>query len=171
MQLALVVALLALGPYCLAQTPDAQKSRPNETDSRQTPPDQDVETLKIDTNLVTVPVIASSRTGAYISDLKKEEFKISEDGTPQEIAFLASVNAPFYVVLMLDTSDSTQGKLPQIQRAAIAFLDQLGPSDKVKVLSFDGEIHDLNDFTGDKAILRAAISRTRSSHETRVYDA
>lgn len=171
MQLVLVVTLLALGPYCLAQTTGAQRPKPSESDSRQTPPDQDVETLKIDTNLVTVPVIASSRTGTYIADLKKEEFKITEDGTQQEIAFLASVNAPFYVVLMLDTSDSTQGRLPQIQRAAIAFLDQLGPNDKVKVLSFDGEIHDLNDFSGDKAILRDAISRTRSSHETRVYDA
>src|SRR5947209_4778596 len=74
-------------------------------------PDQDVETLKIDTNLVTVPVIASSRTGTYIADLKKDEFKLSEDGVAQEIAFLAAVNAPFYVVLMLDTSDSTQDKL------------------------------------------------------------
>lgn len=167
----LVVTLLVLAPHCLAQTPGAQKSKPSEADSRQGPPDQDVETLKIDTNLVTVPVIASSRMGTYIADLKKEEFKISEDGTPQEIAFLASVNAPFYVVLMLDTSDSTQDKLPQIQRAATAFLDQLGPNDKVKVLSFDGEIHDLNDFSSDKAILREAIARTRSSHETRVYDA
>jgi hypothetical protein len=43
-------------------------------------PEQDVDTLKIDTNLVTVPVIASSRTGSYIADLKKEEFKLTEDG-------------------------------------------------------------------------------------------
>lgn len=133
--------------------------------------DQDVETLKIDTNLVTVPVIASSRNGNYIADLKKEEFKLLEDGVPQEISFLATVNAPFDVVLMLDTSDSTQEKLPLIQRAAIAFLDQLGPQDKVKVISFDGELHDLTDFTGDKATLRNAISQTRSGHDTHVYDA
>src|SRR6476646_6152372 len=102
-------------------------------------PEQDVDTLKIDTNLVTVPVIASSRTGTYIADLKKEEFKLSEDGVSQEIAFLASIDAPFHVVLMLDTSNSTEEKLPLIQRAAIAFLDQLAPKDQVKVISFDGE--------------------------------
>ncbi len=133
--------------------------------------EQDVDTLKIDTNLVTVPVIASSRTGNYIADLKKEEFKLTEDGVPQEIAFLASVDAPFYVVLMLDTSNSTKEKLPLIQRAAIAFLDQIGPNDKVKVISFDGELHNWNDFTSDKAILRSAISRTRMGDNTRVYDA
>ncbi|HWP56182.1 MAG TPA: VWA domain-containing protein [Pyrinomonadaceae bacterium] len=134
-------------------------------------PEQDVDTLKIDTNLVTVPVIASSRTGSYIADLKKEEFKLTEDGVAQEIAFLASVDAPFYVVLMLDTSNSTKEKLPLIQRAAIAFLDQIGPNDKVKVISFDGELHNWNDFTSDKTILRGAISKTRMGDNTRVYDA
>jgi VWFA-related protein len=90
---------------------------------------------------------------------------------PQEIAFLASVNVPFHVVLMLDTSNSTEGALPQIQRAAITFLEQLGPNDKVKVISFDGELHDWNDFTSDKAILRAAILKTKTADSTRVYDA
>jgi VWFA-related protein len=133
--------------------------------------EQDVDTVKIDTNLVTVPVIASSRTGSYIADLKKEEFKLTEDGVAQEIAFLASVDAPFYVVLMLDTSNSTKEKLPLIQRAAIAFLEQIGPNDKVKVISFDGELHNWNDFTSDKTILRNAISKTRQGDNTRVYDA
>ncbi|MDX6529894.1 MAG: Ca-activated chloride channel [Blastocatellia bacterium] len=135
------------------------------------PAPDDVETLKIDTNLVTVPVIASSRTGLYITDLKKEEFKLSEDGVPQEIAFLAAVNAPFYVVLLLDTSDSTQDKLPLIQRAAISFLNQLGPRDRVKIISFDSEVRDLNDFSSDKAILRGAIEKTATGQGTRVYDA
>src|SRR5437588_10067396 len=115
----LVISVLFLSFAVSAQT---QKPKPEPTETQ--PPDQDVETLKIDTNLVTVPVIASSRTGSYIADLKKEEFKLSEDGTPQQISFLATVNAPFYVVLMLDTSDSTKEKLAWIQRAAIAFLEQ-----------------------------------------------
>lgn len=160
----LLVIIFLFAVQASAQTPG---KKPAATP----PPDQDVETLKIDTNLVTVPVIASSRTGSYIADLKKEEFKLSEDGVPQEISFLATVNAPFYVVLMLDTSDSTQEKLAQIQRAAIAFLEQLQPNDKVKIISFDGELHDWTDFTGDKAILRNAISQTRSAHDTHVYDA
>jgi Ca-activated chloride channel family protein len=127
--------------------------------------------VKIDTNLVTVPVIASSRTGIYIADLKREEFKLTEDGVAQEIAFLASVDAPFYVVLMLDTSNSTKEKLLPIQRAAIVFLEQIGPNDKVKVISFDGELYNWNDFTSDKTILRSAISKTRTNGGTILYDA
>lgn len=163
----LIVSFLLCASLAFPQNPREQKPK---TDNP-TPPEQDVETLKIDTSLVTVPVIASSRTGTYIGDLKKEEFKLSEDGVPQEIAFLASINAPFHLVLMLDTSNSTQGVLPQIQRAAIAFLDQLGPNDKVKVISFDGQLHDWNDFTSDKTVLRNAISQTRKADDTRVYDA
>src|SRR6185503_5652746 len=69
---------------------------------------QDVESLKTDTNLVTVPVIATTRDEIYIPDLRQEEFSVVEDGRQQEIAFFATVNAPFHVVLMLDTSASTE---------------------------------------------------------------
>ena len=45
---------------------------------------QDVESLKTDTNLVTVPVIATTRDGIYIPDLRQEEFSIAEDGEEQQ---------------------------------------------------------------------------------------
>lgn len=135
------------------------------------PLEQDLETIKVDTDLVTVPVIASSRTGQYIADLTKEEFKIAEDGAPQEVAFLATVNAPFHVVLLLDTSGSTKEKLPMIQRAAIAFVERLSSADKVKVISFDDSVRDGNDFTFDKAVIRNAILKTTSGQGTKVYDA
>ena len=162
----LIITLLFLSVAAVAQT---QKPKPEPVETPT--PDQDIEKLKIDTNLVTVPVIASSRTGTYIADLKKQEFKLSEDGVAQEIAFLASIDAPFHVVLMLDTSNSTEEKLPLIQHAAIAFLEQLAPKDRVKVISFDGELHDWNDFTSDKAALRSAISQTKTGNDTHVYDA
>src|SRR6185503_5490452 len=71
-----------------------------------TPPEepQDVDSVKIDTDLVTVPVIATDRNGMYITDLRKEEFTLSEDNVPHEIAFFGKVAAPFHVVLLLDTS-------------------------------------------------------------------
>src|SRR6266508_1974020 len=132
------IVVLALSISVVAgQSPRPREQKPVVPAEAQSEPPQDIETLKIDTNLVTVPVIASSRGGNYIADLRKEEFKLAEDGVPQEIAFFATVNAPFHVVLLLDTSDSTQEKLGQIQRAAIAFLNQLGSQDKVKVISFN----------------------------------
>ncbi|HXT63441.1 MAG TPA: VWA domain-containing protein [Pyrinomonadaceae bacterium] len=136
-----------------------------------TPPDQGDIVERIDTDLVTVPVIVSSRDGKYIADLTKEEFTLKEDGVPQQINFLATVNAPFHVVLLLDTSASTREKLGMIQRAAMTFVEQLNNADKVKVISFDDRVRDLNDFTSDKALLRSVISNTAPGEGTKVYDA
>lgn len=132
---------------------------------------QDIETVKIDTDLVTVPVIATDANGVYVGDLKQDEFLISEDGVPHKIAFFGKVSLPFHVVLMLDTSSSTQDKLRLIQQAAIAFVEQLQPADRVKVVSFDDQVRDLNEFTNNRETLRAAINGTRSGSGTKVYDA
>ncbi|MFM8394064.1 MAG: hypothetical protein ACKOB4_09090, partial [Acidobacteriota bacterium] len=83
------------------------------------------ETIRIDTNLVTLPVIASDRQNRYIPDLKREEFSLTEDGVKQEIVFFAAIEEPINVVLMLDTSSSTIEKLGQIQQAANHFVGQL----------------------------------------------
>lgn len=174
----LILSLLCLSLVVIAQAqrgtqrPGEQKTaKPAQPQTDLPASDQDIETVKIDTNLVTVPVIASSRSGSYIADLNKEEFKVAEDGVVQQVAFFATVNAPFHVVLMLDTSASTEEKLGQIQQAAMAFVELLGPKDKVKVISFDNDVRDLNEFTSDKEILRGVIKQTRSGTGTRLYDA
>ncbi|MCA1579392.1 MAG: VWA domain-containing protein [Acidobacteria bacterium] len=134
-------------------------------------PPKDIETLKIDTNLVTVPVIATDINGSYVADLKQEEFALMEDGVAQPIAFFGKVSMPFHVVLMLDTSSSTQDKLRLIQQAAYTFVQQLQPADRVKVISFDDQVRDLNEFTNNRETLRKAIDGTKSGSGTKVYDA
>lgn len=134
-------------------------------------PPQDVETIKIDTNLVTVPVIATDASGVYVGDLRQEEFALTEDGVPHQIAFFGKVSLPFHVVLMLDTSSSTKDSLRLIRQAALAFVQQLQPADRVKVISFDDTVRDLNEFTNNRETLEAAIYQTRSGEGTKVYDA
>lgn len=160
-------ALLILLVVAFAQTAAFAQTKP------ETPPQEpkDIDTLKIDTDLVTVPLIATTRDGVYITDLRKEEFTITEDGVAQEIAFFGKVAAPFHLVLLLDTSSSTQDKLKEIQKAANAFVEQLQPVDRVKIVSFDDKVNDLNEFTNDRAVLRAAINSTKSGESTKLYDA
>ena len=170
----LVVALALTTAF--AQTrPASQKPNPPKPTPTQpeTPPQepQDVETLKTDTDLVSVPLIASDSNNIYITDLRQEEFAIFEDGVQQQIAFFGKVAAPFHVVLMLDTSSSTQDNLKQIQQAAVAFVEQLQPADRVKVISFDDSVKDLNEFTSNRETLRSAIYSTTSGAGTKVYDA
>ncbi|HEY0386067.1 MAG TPA: VWA domain-containing protein, partial [Pyrinomonadaceae bacterium] len=111
------------------------------------------------------------RGDKYIADLRQDEFRIFEDGTEQQVAYFDTVTAPFHVVLMLDTSASTQEKLGQIQRAAITFTEQLQPADRVKIISFDDQIRDLCDFSNDRAVIQWAIKGTRPGLGTKLYDA
>lgn len=171
----LVVAIALTAAF--AQTRPARQKpnppKPSPTQQPETPPEepQDIETLKTDTDLVTVPLIANESNGTYVTDLRQEEFTILEDDVPQQIAFFGKVAAPFHVVLMLDTSSSTQDKLREIQSAAFAFVQQLQAADRVKVISFDDKVNDLNDFTNDREVLRTAIYKTISGSGTKVYDA
>jgi hypothetical protein len=130
-----------------------------------------MDTLKTDTDLVTVPVVVTDRNGGYIADLSREEFSVTEDGVKQEVAFFGTVTTPFHVILLLDTSASAQKKLRQIQDAASAFVDQLQSTDRIKVITFDDEVRDLNEFTNDRAAVKQAIAGIRSGSGTKVYDA
>jgi VWFA-related protein len=155
-----------------APTDEQKKEEPQAPEPEaETTSQQDVETLRVETNLVTVPVIASDRGDRYIPDIKQEEFAVYEDGVKQDISFFETVTAPFNVVLMLDTSASAQEKLGQIQQAAIAFTELLNKDDRVKVISFDDRVHDLSDFTSDRAVLQWAIRGTRPGKGTKLYDA
>lgn len=170
-----LVLLLLFAANVIAQRPTRPKPRatppPVETEPAAPDEPKDVETLKTDTNLVTVPVIATDRSGIYVPDILKEEFSLSEDNVAQQIAFFAKVSAPFHVVLMLDTSASTQDKLSLIQQAAFTFVQQLQSADRVKIISFDDQVRDLNDFTSDRSILKASINKTKSGQGTKFYDA
>lgn len=168
-----LILVVAMCPEAVPQTRTHKPRTPPKASSDPVQPDppQEIDTLKTDTNLVSVPVIATDVAGIYVPDLTREEFTIAEDGVKHEIAFFATVSAPFHVVLMLDTSASTQDKLRLIQQAARTFVEQLQPADRVKVISFDQEVKDHNEFTNDRKLLVSAISKTRSGEGTKLYDA
>jgi VWFA-related protein len=127
--------------------------------------------IRVNTTLITVPVSAMDRDGRYVPNLQKEDFRIWEDGVEQDVAFFQSVDKPFSVVLMLDTSPSTQFRLEDIQDAAISFVNQLRSDDKVMVISFNDDIKILSEFTTDRRKLHHAIQRSRTDDGTRLYDA
>jgi Mg-chelatase subunit ChlD len=165
------VLVFAFGVIAQTKSQSPQKGQSDQKKNPGPPEAQKEEVLKFDTDLVTVPVIASDRADVYVPDLAKDEFTIYEDGVQQQIEFFAAVRTPFHVVLMLDTSASTQEKLGQIQRASKMFVEQLQIADRVKIISFDDEIYDLVQFTNDRAELRRAIDSTRPGKGTKLYDA
>jgi len=127
--------------------------------------------LRVETNLVTMPVSVLDREGRFIAGLQQRDFKIFENGSEQKVEYFQSVEQPFTVVLMIDVSPSTQWQIEDIQRAADTFIDQLRPNDKVLVLSFDERVHILSNVTNDRYQLHNAIRRSRFGDGTSLYEA
>lgn len=126
-------------------------------------PAEEEETIRVETNLVSIPVSVRDRQGRFVTNLRQDDFQIFENGVPQDIRHFAPIEQPFSVVLLIDTSGSTKLRLKDIQEAAIAFLEQLRPVDRVLPIAFDNEVVALlPDWTSDRATLRAAIERSRT---------
>jgi VWFA-related protein len=128
--------------------------------------------VRIDTNLVTVPVSVMDRQGRFVPDLKKEAFSVFENGVEQRIAYFEPTEKPFTVALLLDTSASTHFQLPEIKEAAIAFAKQLRPQDRVLVVTFNEQVLLLTEVTNDLKVVTGVIDRyATSGTSTRLYDA
>ncbi len=131
----------------------------------------DGDVIKVATQLVSLPVRVMDRKGRFIGGLSKENFKIFENGIEQEIAMFSTENEPFTVTLVLDMSYSTKFKLAEIQSAAIAFIEQLRPQDRVMVVSFAQDVHVLCEPTSDRREIYRAIRSTKIATGTSLYEA
>lgn len=128
--------------------------------------------LRVNTNLVTVPVSVLDRQGRFIPDLQRENFRVFENGVEQAVAYWEPADKPFTVALLLDTSPSTQFHLWQIKEAAIAFAKQLRPQDRVLIVSFNDQVLLLTEVTNDMNVVSAVIEQNANmGNATRLYDA
>jgi VWFA-related protein len=141
----------------------SSSARPQESD------EEDV--VRVNTTLVTVPVSVMDRNGKYILDLRREDFRLYEDGAEQEIANFDSTEKPFTIALLLDISDSMRFRIEDIQAAATVFVNQLRQEDRVMVIAFDSQVRILAEPTTNHNLARDAIRRTSMGGGTRVYDA
>lgn len=143
------------------------------------PKSGDDEVIRVDTELVEVPVVITDRAGKPILDLKQSNFTVSEDGKFQQITDFATSSAPFEVALLLDTSGSTRGELHLIQRAAQSFISSLRPGDRVSVIAYQTDSSNgkaaprselITDLTSDRTALSSALARIKTSNGTPYYD-
>jgi VWFA-related protein len=157
-------------------TPDAKadtgKSTPVEVG--------DDEVLRVDTQLVPVPVVVRDRAGRPVANLRAENFTVFEDGRPQRVTNFATTDAPFEIALLLDTSGSTREDIGLIRRAANLFIEQLRPGDRVAIVAFNTKrdeagtlaaVEVKTPLTDDRERLRDALDKIGSSNGTPFYDA
>ena len=169
-----------------AQTPEQPRTRPvlrsgGTYSSNQSEPQNatnkdsnevdEASIVRVSTSLITVPAVVMDHNGRYIPNLKKEDFRIYEDGVEQSVAYFASVERPFTVALMLDVSGSTQAQLTQIREAANTFVSRLRSNDRMMAITFDGQIHVLTEAEDVSTIRRSKLHIPAVTDGTVLYDA
>jgi VWFA-related protein len=134
--------------------------------------EEEMATLRVDTDLVTLEVAVTDRDGKRSNTgLRPEDFVIYEDGVRQKIASFQTAEVPFNLVLLIDTSGSTRDDVGLIRRAALRFLDELRPQDRVAVIQFNKQIELLKDLTSDHAKIEEALALLSPGTGTSFYDA
>lgn len=133
--------------------------------------DDGTEVIKVETNLITMPVSVLDREGRFVTGLQQKDFRIFENGVEQKVDYFQSVEQPFTVVLMIDVSPSTAFKIDEIHNAARTFVDQLRPADRVMVVSFDDRVRVLCRPTNDRRTLYNAINQAQFGDGTSLYEA
>lgn len=135
--------------------------------------------IRIDTDLIEVPVAVYDKAGRPVAGLKANDFTVFEDGVPQKIVSFSTISDPIEAALILDTSGSTKSTLPLIRKAAEAFVATLRREDRAAIIGFRPTSHtgDANampvtliNLTADKSALMSALQRLETSFGTPFYD-
>jgi len=129
--------------------------------------------ITVNVPLVNLDVLVTTKDGQTIPGLKKENFKIIEDGAPQQIATFNQSQAPITAVLLVEFASTNYDFLVEALRASYAFASTLQKDDWVSVISYDMKPYILVDFTQDKREVVAALNQLRMPgfSETNLFDA
>ena len=128
--------------------------------------------LEVDVDLVVLNVTVVDESGTNVTSLTREDFTVYEDGVRQDISTFFPVEAPFKLVLLVDTSISTRNNLKLIKDAARNFTKELRPDDQISVTETHFFTQEVQKFTNNRKLLRRAIKRlsTYPYGGSRVYD-
>ncbi len=127
------------------------------------------EVISVETNLVNFPVSVLGKDGVFVKNLKKEDFKVFENGIEQQIEYFAPVDEAFTVVLLIDRSDSVAPIIDDLKKAAISFVDQLRPNDRAVGIAFDRKSYILNNKVRDRETLKTSIQNMTTGAGTHLH--
>jgi Ca-activated chloride channel family protein len=127
--------------------------------------------LRSGIELVSLNVSVTDPEGSYVTSLEQADFEVFEDGAKQSITFFSRKQQPIALAVLLDTSNSMEGRMGTAQEAAIGFARRLQPDDVAEVIEFSSRVNILQAFTNDANALEEAIRSTTPDGSTALYNA
>ena len=186
--------LLGLSSYVLLSPTIASAQAPQSSNA--SAPPQELPAIRSTTRLVQVSVVVQDKKGKPVTGLKKEDFKIFDEGKPQDIAFFSAATAAPLVpgpsllppnvftnrfdlkgqgpgavtVVLFDALNTAPQDQAYVRKEILRFLQALKPQDHVAVYALTSQILILHEFTQDASVLVEAVNRF-TPKELAAYDA
>src|SRR5579884_3038409 len=174
--IALLSAAILLGGQIPTAPPPAQTPQttapPTPDDSSKSDPDDQKYRLAVDVSLVNVIATVFDESGRYMDGLKKDDFKVFEDGQEQQLSFFShDQRVPISIGILVDTSGSMKHKLQQALQTVREIALALSPQDEAFLVSFSSEPELKVHFTKNASELQKPLRELKAGGETAAYDA
>ena len=127
--------------------------------------------IGVNVDLVLMHVSVFDQANHFVSGLKKENFRVYEDGVQQEVTSFSREDVPVSMGIVIDRSGSMKGKIDQVIKAALAFIRASNPEDQVFLIAFDDEVELIQDFTNDIDEITDSLDNVSLMGGTALYDA
>jgi len=126
--------------------------------------------VRIDSNLVLVPVTVTDQRGAVINNLSRADFLLSEERQPQEIVSFSHETAPISIGIIVDLSGSMANKIDKVQAAVESVVANLEEDDEAFVITFADRPRLQLPFTVDPAAILGALAHSETAGSTSLFD-
>lgn len=127
--------------------------------------------IRVDTNLVLIPVTVTDPMNRFVTGLEKENFKIFEDKKEQEVTQFSSEDAPISVGVVFDCSGSMGAKLEKARLAVAQFFKMANPEDEFFLVQFNDSAQVVQPFTTSLEQIQNKLTFTQSKGRTALLDA
>jgi len=176
-------ALVCLGVPALGQTDvDDVHVQPREVEKPKEAPKPElkaagaglsahVRPLKVDVDLVLVPVTITDPMNRLVTGLEKENFQLFEGSAPQEIRTFSSEDAPVSLGVIFDSSGSMSSKMDRAKEAVMEFFKTANPQDEFFMITFSDEPEEVSDFTSSVDEIQNKLVFAVPRHRTALLDA
>jgi Ca-activated chloride channel family protein len=129
------------------------------------------EVMRVDVNLVLIPVTVTDPMNRLVTGLQKEDFTLYENGVPQTINSFSSEDAPVSIGVIFDLSGSMRTKLVRARESILRFMKTANPQDEFFVIGFNERPELIEDFTNSPAAIEERLATVRSGKRTALLDA
>jgi Ca-activated chloride channel homolog len=127
--------------------------------------------LRINVNLVQVPMTVTDPMNRLVTGLEKENFALFDNNVGQTIRYFSSEDAPLTIGIIFDLSGSMGSKFVRARKALTEFLRTSNPQDEFFVVGFNDRPSVIVDYTSDPDDVEARMVMLKPENRTALIDA